>query len=283
MENILKGEPVADKIKENMKLLIDKLNKKNIVPTLGIIRMGNRADDIAYEKGIVKNCESVGIKVKVYEIDRDASMDKMRKLMLQVNKDKNIHGILVFRPLPEQIDVEEIRNLINPAKDIDCMNPINLEKVFEGNLDGFVPCTPMAVMEILKYYKYELRGSDVAVINASLVVGRPLSMMLLGEKATPTICHSKTKNLKEITSKSDIVVTAVGRAKMFGEDYFSTKSVVIDVGISDDGNGGICGDSNYDEVKDKVKGITPVPGGVGSVTTAILLSHVVKACEAYNK
>jgi len=142
-----------------------------------------------------------------------------------------------------------------------------------------IPCTPKAVVEILKYYEVPLVGANIAVVNSSLVVGRPLSMMLLSEGSTPTICHSKTRELPEITSKSDIVVTAVGRAKMFGGEYFTKDSIVIDVGINDDDEGGICGDTDYEDVKDKVKGITPVPGGVGTVTTAILLSHVVKACE----
>lgn len=279
MENVLKGKPVADRIKADMRRSISEMNKKGIKPTLGIIRMGKRPDDIAYEKGIIKNCHTVGIEVKVYELDIKSSMEVLKDLLEEVNSDKNIHGILVFRPLPEHIDIEEIRNMISPEKDIDCMNPINLEKVFEGNLNGFVPCTPKAVIEILKHYDFQLQGSNVAVVNSSLVVGRPLSMMLLEEKATPTICHSKTKNLHEISSKADVVVTAVGKARLFGEKYFTSDSILIDVGINDDGNGSICGDVDYDEVIGKVKGITPVPGGVGSVTTAILLSHVVKACE----
>lgn len=277
--SILKGNDVADKIKNEMKVVISEIKDKGITPTLGIIRMGQRPDDIAYEKGIIKNCESVGIKSEVFQIDREAPMEELTELLEKVNKDKNIHGILVFRPLPKQIDIERIRNIIEPEKDIDCMSPINFEKVFEGNLDGLVPCTPKAVVEILKHYDYNLRGANVAVINASLVVGRPLSMMLLEEGATPTICHSKTRDLPKITSKSDVVVTAVGRAKMFGEEYFTKDSVVIDVGINDDGEGGICGDVVYERVKEKVKGITPVPGGVGTVTTAILLSQVVKACK----
>ncbi len=279
MSLILKGQPVVQKIKNKIKEDVYELKQKGLKPTLGIIRMGERPDDIAYEKGILKNCISVGIGSKVFEIDRKASMNELTKLITRVNEDINIHGILIFRPLPDHIDVEIIRTLISPQKDIDCMNPINLEKVFKGDMDGLVPCTPKAVIEILKHYDYSLLGSNVAVINSSLVVGRPLSMMLLGEKATPTICHSKTRELQKITSSSDIVVTAVGKAKLFGAEYFSEKNIVIDVGINDDGEGSICGDVDYYKVENKVKAITPVPGGVGSVTTAILLSHVIKSCK----
>lgn len=279
MSLILKGQPVVQKIKNKIKEDVYELKQKGLKPTLGIIRMGERPDDIAYEKGILKNCISVGIGSKVFEIDRKASMNELTKLITRVNEDINIHGILIFRPLPDHIDVEIIRTLISPQKDIDCMNPINLEKVFKGDMDGLVPCTPKAVIEILKHYDYSLLGSNVAVINSSLVVGRPLSMMLLGEKATPTICHSKTRELQKITSSSDIVVTAVGKAKLFGAEYFIEKNIVIDVGINDDGEGSICGDVDYYKVENKVKAITPVPGGVGSVTTAILLSHVIKSCK----
>lgn len=282
MSSILMGRPVAREIKDNIKFDIAELKKKEIIPTLGIIRMGERSDDLAYENGITNNCESLGIGYSVFKLDREAPMEEFVKLLEEVNSDSNIHGILIFRPLPTQIKIDIVKNLISPDKDIDCMNPLNLQKVFEGDLDGLIPCTPKAVIEILKYYDYDLEGANVAVVNASLVVGRPLSMMLLEQKATPTICHSKTKELVKITANSDIVITAVGRAKMFGTDFFNERNVVIDVGINDDDDGGICGDVDYDEVEKNVMAITPVPGGVGSVTTSILLSHVVKACKKFN-
>lgn len=282
MSEVLKGKAVADEIKAKVKAEVSSLRERGITPTVGIVRMGSRPDDIAYERGILKNCQSVDIESKVYEVDVNTPMDEFVKLIEEINEDKNVHGILIFRPLPQQIDEEKIRHIINPDKDIDCMSPLNLEKVFEGDMSGFVPCTPKAVVEILKHYNVPLVGANVAVVNSSLVVGRPLSMMLLGEKATPTICHSKTKDLQSITAKSDVVVTAVGRSKMFNEGYFSSNNVVIDVGINDDGNGGICGDVDYDNVLEKVKAITPVPGGVGSVTTSILLHHVVVACKKAN-
>lgn len=279
MPEILKGAPVAKSIKERIKAESESLRQKGIVPTLGIIRMGNRADDISYERGVIKNCESVGIEVRVFEVSADTPMDEFTQLLKKVNEDNSIHGILMFRPLPEHIDYEIIKNLIDPRKDIDCMSPINLQKVFEGELDGFVPCTPKAVIEVLKYYSVPLVGANVAIINRSMVVGRPLSMMFLGESSTVTICHSKTKNLPGVTANADIVVAAVGKARMLGQEYFSKNSIVIDVGINDAGEGKICGDVDYDNVVENVKAITPVPGGVGSVTSAILLSHVIIACK----
>ncbi len=283
MAEILKGAPVAKAIKEKIKAEAEVLNQKNIIPTLGIIRMGNRADDISYEKSVVKNCESVGIQARVFEVAVDTPMDEFVELLKKVNEDDSVHGILMFRPLPDHIDYEVIKNIIDPRKDIDCMNPVNLEKVFEGELDGFVPCTPKAVIEVLKHYGVSLVGANVAIINRSMVVGRPLSMMFLGESSTVTICHSKTKNLPKVTASADIVVAAVGKARMLGKEYFSENSIVIDVGINDAGDGKICGDVDYDNVVESVKAITPVPGGVGSVTSAILLNHVIIACKSIVK
>lgn len=279
MPKVLDGKCVAREIKKNIKEKASNLRRRGIIPTLGIVRVGKRPDDLAYERGIIKNCKAVDIESRVFETEEDISMEELVKLLKNINEDNSIHGILIFRPLPKHIDEDIIKQIISPDKDIDCMNPINLEKVFEGDLNGFVPCTPKAVVEILKYYNIPLLGSNVSVINRSMVVGRPLSMMLLGEGSTVTICHSKTRKLHEITSNADIVVTAVGKAKMFDLKYFSTKNVVIDVGINDAGNGKICGDVNYEEVAENVKAITPVPGGVGSVTTSILLEHVIKACN----
>jgi methylenetetrahydrofolate dehydrogenase (NADP+)/methenyltetrahydrofolate cyclohydrolase len=188
-----------------------------------------------------------------------------------VNEDKNVHGILIFRPLPGQLDEEVIKYLIDPDKDIDCMNPCNLAKVFEGDTEGLVPCTPAAVIETFKHYQIELQGANVVVIGRSLVVGKPLSMMLLKENATVTICHSKTKNMAEIAKKADIIVAAIGKAKFVTEQYVNEHSIVIDVGINDAGDGKMCGDVDYEALENIVRAITPVPGGVGSVTTSILL------------
>ena len=276
---ILKGKPFVEALKERISEETISLRGKAIEPTLAIIRVGNRPDDVFYEKSIIRNCDSVGIKTKVFEVAADIDMHKFSTIVKEVNDDKSIHGIMLFRPLPNQLDIDDIKHMIDPQKDVDCINPENLRRVFEGDDSGFPPCTPEAVVEILKHYDVPLEGANAVIINSSMVVGKPLAMMLLKEESTITVCHIKTRELSEIASKADIVISAVGKAKLFGADYFSEDTLVIDVGINDDGNGKICGDVDYEKDNNKVKGITPVPGGVGTVTTAILLKHVVQACK----
>lgn len=279
MSIALKGKEVAKALNENTKRDVQELKLKGITPKLAIVQVGERPEDISYRNGTIKRFNEVGMDVEVYSYDMDISMEDFTINLKKINEDNSIHGILIFRPLPKQLDYEIIKDIIAPEKDIDCMSPINLEKVFEGDLAGFVPCTPKSVLEILKHYNIPLQGANVVVINRSMVVGKPLAMMLLAENATVTICHSKTKNLPEIASKADIVIAAVGRARVVGEEYFNSNSVVIDVGINEAEEGKICGDVDYESVKDKVYAITPVPGGVGSVTSAILRSQVVLACK----
>lgn len=280
MANILKGKEVVKKVKESMKRDVKDLNNRGITPTLAIIRLGENPDDIAYERSILRNCEGVGIEGKVYEKDVNISTEDLISLIEELNVDNNIHGILIFRPLPKHIDEDIIARTISPLKDVDCMNPLNLEKIFEGNMEGFAPCTPKAAVMIMDHYSIPLEGAHVVIINRSMVVGRPLSMMLLGKNSTVTICHSKTKDLKSFTNSADVVVTALGRPNYVTDEYFNEKSVVIDVGISFDENGKMAGDVDFDNVFSKVKAITPVPGGVGSLTTSILLSHVILAAKS---
>lgn len=279
MAEILKGNVVANQIKEKMKQDIEELMKHGKTPTLAIVRLGDNPGDISYEKSIIKNCDNVGIKAVVYERNVDIKTEELIELIEELNKDDETSGILVFRPLPKHIDEEIIRNVISPEKDVDCMHPLNLERIFEGDMDGFAPCTPKAAMEILKYYDIPLEGKNVVVVNRSMVVGKPLAMMLLKENATVTICHSRTQNLHEITNKADVVVVALGKAKFFDEKYFNEDSIVIDVGVSLDENGKLSGDADFEKLSPMVDKITPVPGGVGSVTTSILLSQVVLACQ----
>ena len=279
MSEVLSGSVVVKSIQKEIMLQVAELKAKGIIPTMGIVRVGSRPDDIAYENSILRNCESVGVETDIYEMDEDISMEEFVPFVKQLNASKALHGILIFRPLPSQLDIEVIKHLISPSKDIDCMNPISLGRVFEGMQDGFAPCTPKAVMEILKYYGIPLVGADVVIINSSSVVGRPLGMLMLDQKATITVCHSKTRNLKDVASKADIVVAAVGRPALFDDSYFNEASIVIDVGINECEDGKICGDVDYDNVVVKVKGISPVPGGVGAVTTAILVKHVIEACN----
>lgn len=281
MSKILYGNEVSLKIKEDLKLRIDKLKEKSIIPKLAIIRIGNKQDDIAYEKSIIKSCEKLNIEVKVHELKEDILQEEFLKLMEILNNDKYIHGILVFRPYPKHLNDNIINSSISLEKDVDCMNPLNLEKIFEGNLNGFMPCTPEAVVEILKHYDIDLNSKNIAIINRSMVVGKPLAMMALANNATVTICHSKTKDLPAITKKADIVVTAIGKAKLIKEEYFNENSIVIDVSINVDEDGKLCGDVDFQNVEHKVSAITPVPRGVGSVTTTLLLKHIVKSAEKH--
>jgi len=276
---LLKGKPVADKLRDEIRLAVAECRRNGTgLPKLGILRVGERADDMAYESRVLKNCAELGIEAEVTEVDNNINMVDFSKALTRLNEDSETHGILVFRPLPAQLDQEAVSRLIRPEKDIDCMSPANAEKIFTGDQSGIAPCTPEAVIEILKYYRYELSGKNVAIVNRSMVLGKPLAMLFLAENSTVTICHSKTENLPLITSAADIVITGAGKAKFFGADYFSKKSVVVDVGINTE-NGELCGDVDFEKAKDITAAITPVPGGVGTVTSMILLSHVIKAMK----
>lgn len=274
---ILDCRETAKSIRAEMAQTVQTLADNGKRPKLGIIRLGNRPEDISYERGILKNCEGLGIACEVMELPEDIKSDSFMEKLEEANKDSSIHGILMFRPLPSHIDENKARSIIDPAKDIDCMNPINLAKVFEGDGTGFEPCTPAAVMEIIKYFGINLQGENVAVIGRSMVVGKPLSMMLLKENATVTVCHSRTKDITNIVSKADIVIAALGKARAIGPEYIKPGATVIDVGVNGAPEGGICGDVDFEKVKDIAGRITPVPGGVGAVTTLVLLKHVVEA------
>lgn len=279
---IIKGKPVADEISESLIQEVNELIKEGINPKLTIVRVGARGDDLAYERGALKRCQTIGIQTEVLELPEDITQEQYIQELTKLNNDKNVHGILCFRPLPKQLDEEVIKYVISPEKDVDCFSPINAAKVMEGDTTGFPPCTPTAVVEILKHYNVDLNGANVAVLGRSMVVGKPASMLLLNENATVTICHSRTKNLEEITSKADILVAAVGRPRMVKENFVKQGAVVVDVGINVDNEGKLCGDVDTENVIDKVSMITPVPAGVGSVTTSILAKHIVKACKLQN-
>ena len=283
MTDILKGNVVAQSIKDDMSKRIEELDKKGKYPKLAIVRLGEDPSDVSYEKSIIKNCDKLDIKWEVFQRETSMTTEELVALLDELNNEDEVSGILVFRPLPKHIDEEEIRNAISPLKDVDCMNPLNLEKIFEGDLSGFAPGTPKAAMEILKYNNIDLEGKNVVVVNRSMVVGKPLAMMLLNENATVTICHSRTKNLEDVTKNADVVIPALGRPKHFGMEYFNEDSIVIDVGVSITEEGKLSGDIDFDAVSENVGAITPVPGGVGSVTTTILLNQVVLACENLNK
>lgn len=279
MADILKGAPVAQAIKEEMIQRIAALKEKGVVVRIVIVRVGDREDDLAYERRVIGNCEKVGIEAVVEAFPSDISEEEFCRIFKKINEDPMVHGILLFRPLPKGLPEEKIVEMVDPEKDIDCMNSANLDRVFHGRIDGMLPCTPEAVVEILKFYGVKLEGANVVVVNRSMVLGKPLSMMLLSENATVTVCHSKTRNLKAFMAAADIVVTGVGRPAFFGPEYFSDKNVVIDVGINFSEEGKMVGDVDFAACESVVSAITPVPGGVGGVTSMILLRHGVLAAE----
>lgn len=283
MGEIIKGKPVGDALSEILKGECEALVKEGIQPKLAILRVGAKPNDLSYERGALKKCDTIGIVAEVTELSEDTTQEQYIEALEKLNKDSSVHGILTFRPLPKGIDEEVIKNVISPEKDVDCFSPMNTAKLMEGDKTGFPPCTPTAVVEILKHYNVPLKGANVVVLGRSMVVGKPVSMLLLGENATVTICHSKTQDLPKVCSQADVLVAGVGRARMVKADYVKEGAVVIDVGINaKPEGGGICGDVDTDDVVEKASMVTPVPAGVGSVTTSILAKHVIKACKQQN-
>lgn len=282
MGQIIKGKPVADAITAELVKDVEALKAKGIEPKLKIVRVGAREDDLSYERGALSRMEKCGIKAEVLELPVDICQADFVKELKAVNDDPSVHGILLFRPLPKQLDMEEIKFIVDPVKDIDCMNPLNAEKIFEGDKTGYPPCTSQACIEILDHYGIDMKGKRAAVVGRSMVVGKPLAMLLLDKNATVTICHSRTQDLPGVCRQAEVVIAAVGRAEMVTGDFISDGAVVIDVGINVNAEGKLCGDVKFDDCVDKASMITPVPAGVGSVTTSVLAKHVVKACKQIN-
>lgn len=281
MGEMMLGKPVADKITEDLSKEVVEIKKKGISPKLAIVRVGERPDDLAYEKGALARCKKVGIETVVMALPLEITQEEFIQSIHRINHNRDVHGILLFRPLPKHLDESVIKYEIAPEKDIDCFSPVNEGKLYEGDASGFPPCTPTAVMEMLKYYDVEISSRDAVVIGASNVVGKPMALLLLNERATISVCHSRTKDTAKVTDGADIVVAAVGRANLVKEYFIKEGAVVVDVGINEV-DGKLCGDVEFDAVKDKASMITPVPGGVGAVTTSILAKHVVKACKRQN-
>lgn len=275
----MRGAEVAKAMKEQLIREREELNAAGVNPCLAIIRVGAKENDLAYERGAKKRMEMIGIECRVAELPEDISQEEFENAFCKINKDPKVHGILLFQPLPEQLDVEKIRQMIDPAKDMDGMSPVNLAKIFEGDRTAYAPCTSEAVMHIMKHYGIELQGKRVTVIGRSMVVGKPLSMLMLGQNATVTICHSRTKDLADRCREAEIIVAAIGRAKHITADMIAEGAVVADVGINVLEDGTLCGDVDYENVREKVSHITPVPGGVGNVTTSVLASHVLRAAR----
>lgn len=275
---LLKGKPVADAITEKLRLEVEKLSKKGIVPTLAILRVGKREDDLSYERGAMKRCAQVGIEVKQVVLDGDIDNEQFLKKLEELNRDDGVDGILMFRPLPKQLDEEAATRLLAVEKDIDGNTQGSLAGIYANTGDGFAPCTAEAVMAILNYYGIEMAGKKAVVIGRSLVIGRPVAMLLMHKQATVTICHSRSKKIDKISRKADILVAAAGQMQSIDRNYIKEGQIIIDVGIHwDEEAQKLCGDVVTNDVEEVVAAVTPVPGGVGAVTTSILAKHVLEA------
>lgn len=273
---ILKGLPVANAINEKLIEEVKTMEKK---PHLAIIRVGERPDDMSYERGATKKMDKVGFECTSYTFPADIDNDTFQKEFDKINQDDNIDGILLLRPLPKHLDEKAVENRIDPCKDLDGISPVNLAKVYAGDESGFAPCTAEAVIEMLDFAGINLTGKRVTVVGRSLVIGKPVAMMLMKKNATVTVCHTRTVDMAGTCRNAEVVVAAAGVAKMIDKSFISKDAVVIDVGINVDEEGNLCGDVNFDEVSRLASVITPVPGGVGSVTTSVLAKHLMKAAK----
>ncbi len=282
MAKQLLGKEVTAALNAKIKEKVAALQAKGVNPTLGIIRVGEREDDLSYERGATKRCETLGVACEKFLLPADVSQEDLLKTIHQVNQDDRIHGVLIFRPLPRHLDEKAVVGALDPAKDVDGITDGSMVGVFTGTDQGFPPCTPQACMEILDHYGIDCTGKKAVVIGRSLVVGKPAAMMLVKKNATVTICHTRTVDMPSVVREADIVIVAAGRAGVVDDSYFRPGQIVIDVGINVNDQGKLCGDVAYDKVEPIVEAITPVPGGVGSVTTSVLVGHVVEAALRKN-
>ena len=277
MAKQLLGKEVTAALNERIKADVKKLEEKGVTPTLGIVRVGERPDDVSYERGAVKRCKTLGVAYEKFLLPADVTQEELMKTIDEVNSNDGIHGVLIFRPLPKHLDEEAVVKALAPEKDVDGITDGSMVGVFTSTPQGFPPCTPQACMEILDHYGIDCTGKKAVVIGRSLVVGKPAAMMLLKRNATVTICHTRTKDMPSVVREAEIVIVAAGRAGVVDDTYLSPGQIVIDVGINVNEEGKLCGDVDYEKAEPVVEAITPVPGGVGSVTTSVLVGHVVEA------
>ena len=277
-EKLLLGTTVAKDKTEQLREKVEELHKQGIKPKLVMMRVGDKADDLAYQRSALSRMEKVNILSEVQEFSNDVTEEVFLRQLEENNQNDEVHGILIFLPLPKHLDLKKVKECISPDKDIDAISPVNIARLMNAE-KCFVPCTPKAVMELLSYYNIPLQGKHVVVIGRSMVVGKPVSMLLLNENATVTMTHSKTTNLHELTKKADIIVCALGKSKFLTEEYVSSHSIVIDVGINVDETGALTGDADTEQILPIIKEITPVPRGVGSVTTVMLAKQVIESSE----
>lgn len=283
MAEILKGAPVAAALSEELIARAEKLKQAGTVPTLAILRLGERPDDISYETGAMKRCDKIGIAVKHFLLPEDCTKERLLDTIREINADGSIHGCLMFRPLPDKDMEAAACALLAPEKDVDCMTSGSLASVFTGKGAGYPPCTAQACIELLDHYGVSLTGRRVAVIGRSLVIGKPVAMMLQQRNATVTMCHTRTVDMPGVCREAEIIIAAAGKAGVVDRTFAAPGQVLVDVGINVDENGKLCGDVKFDELEPVAAAITPVPGGVGAVTTAVLAKHVIEAAEKAQK
>ncbi len=279
---IIDGKKVSANVKERVRLECERLVKEHgVTPGLAVVIVGDDPASRVYVNNKKKACELVGFKSEEYALPAETTQEELLSLVDTLNNKDDINGILVQLPLPKHLDDKSVIERISPKKDVDAFHAVNVGKIMLGEYD-FLPCTPAGVMEMLHQYEISVEGKECVVIGRSNIVGKPMGMLLLHENGTVTICHSRTKNLKEVCQRADILVAAVGRAKFVTADMVKDGAVVIDVGMNRDENGKLCGDVDFENVKDKCSYITPVPGGVGPMTIATLMKNTIKACKIQN-
>lgn len=281
MSKIIDGKAVSAQVKERIRLETEQLKDKGIEVGLAVVIVGDDPASKVYVRNKKLACEAVGFKSYEYALPEETTEEQLLELIKTLNADEKVNGILVQLPLPKHLDDKVIINNIVPEKDVDAFHPVNVGKIMIGDY-SFLPCTPAGVMELIKSTGTEIAGKECVVIGRSNIVGKPQAMLLLHQSGTVTICHSKTQNLKDVCSRADILVAAVGRAKMITADYIKEGAVVIDVGMNRDENGKLCGDVDFEDCKDKASYITPVPGGVGPMTIAMLMENTLTAAKAQN-
>lgn len=280
MATVLSGKEVTAALNEDLKSRVAKLQEGGIAPCLAIVRLGEEPGDMAYERGAMKRAETIGISVRQYVLPRDIAQADLLAVIEEINTDPAIHGALLLRPFPAQIDDQAVRNALLPAKDMDGVTDGSMAGVFTNTPLGYAPCTAEACMAVLEHYGIDPKGKRTTVIGRSLVIGKPVAMMLLNKHATVTICHTRTADMAAETKRAELVIAAAGQAKMVSADMLSEGQIVIDVGVNMGEDGKLCGDVDYASAEPVVDAITPVPGGVGTVTSSILMRHVVEAAEA---
>lgn len=278
MAEILNGKELAKKIRTNLKAEVEELKKQKKYPKLAVIMVGNDQASSIYVKNKSKACDEIGIDFEEYLLPEETTMQELLSLITKLNEEKEIKGILLQSPIPAHLDIQKAFETINPKKDVDGFHPISVGQACIGQ-DTFIPCTPLGIVRLLEEYKIPIEGKNVVILGRSNIVGKPLMQCMLKKNATVTICHSKTRNIQEITKQADILIVAIGKPKFITEDMVKENAVVIDVGMNRLENGKLCGDIDFEGVEKKVSYITPVPGGVGPMTIAMLMQNVVKATK----